>query len=146
MQSIFIAAGKFSRSVSSIDKLSSAALIVSLNLNDPERAASLYTRCSSLYVAHGSTERAAEMLERAASLTSSVEDASRLFFEAIDIYEVDDRLRSSVSCFTRGISFLLLKRQVFRSTLLFYLSAVFESGRPGVSACECAGKGICPFL
>jgi hypothetical protein len=119
------------------DKLSSAAHLVSLHLNNPERASSLYLQASNFFVAHGillllthttgSTERAAEMLEKAAKHTSNFE--VKYYFDAVDIYEnvcipllltswKDDRLRSSVDCFTRGISLFISRDQLLKAAQL----------------------------
>lgn len=46
--------------------METAAQIVAQNMKQPERAAEAYRRASELFVTHGSGDRAAEMLEKAA--------------------------------------------------------------------------------
>ena len=66
----FLKAAECHRNLDSIflaaKALETAANLLYQHLQQPEKASDIYRQCSDYYIAHGSPDRAAEMLEKAA--------------------------------------------------------------------------------
>ncbi|KAJ3417506.1 hypothetical protein HDV05_003370 [Chytridiales sp. JEL 0842] len=90
-------------------QLEMAAQVSVANLNNPVEGARLYHQACDYFVAHGSPDRGAELLEKAAKAleTVDVNQAAELYVEACTIFETEDRLRTGADTFARAVCFLL---------------------------------------
>ncbi|KAJ3217282.1 hypothetical protein HDU67_008194 [Dinochytrium kinnereticum] len=90
-------------------QLEQAGQILAQFLQKPEEASKLYREASNYFLAHGSPDRAAEMLEKAAKQleASNVDEAIELYREAISIYESEDKLRTGAETFGRAVAMTL---------------------------------------
>ncbi|RUP02328.1 soluble NSF attachment protein [Jimgerdemannia flammicorona] len=93
--------------------METAAQILAQNMNQPERAADSYRRASDLYVAHGSADRAAEMLEKAAKNLEStdINAAIELYSSSCSMYESEDRGRFAIGTFERAIGLMVKNKR-----------------------------------
>ncbi|KAJ3127364.1 hypothetical protein HK098_006448 [Nowakowskiella sp. JEL0407] len=89
--------------------LDAAALMLMNQLNKPDESSELYRRASNYYLANGSYDRAAEVLEKAGKALESInpDKAVQLYEESCTIYETEDKMRSGAESFQRFISFLI---------------------------------------
>ncbi|KAI8854480.1 soluble NSF attachment protein, partial [Chytridium lagenaria] len=104
-------------------QLEQGAQILAQFLQKSDEAAKLFREASNYFLAHGSPDRAAEMLEKAAKQleNSNVNESLELYREACSIYESEDKLRTGVDTFTRAVSMALRANKL--------LEAVEFSGR-----------------
>ncbi len=98
--------------------LENAALLSSQQPKGAQEAADLYRKTSDYYLAHGSADRAADCLEKAARYALfdtflilyrameniNVEKALEYYTEALSLIESEDRPRSGVDVFKRAIN------------------------------------------
>nr|KAJ3420804.1 hypothetical protein HK105_005229 [Polyrhizophydium stewartii] len=89
--------------------LETAANLVAQNMNDPRAAGPLFQQASHMFLAHGSADRAGEMLEKAAKSleTSDPAAATQFYLDSCAVFEDEDRLRMGVDTFKRAIAFCL---------------------------------------
>lgn len=87
--------------------LEGAAHIANQQLNQLQLAGELYKRSSDHYLAHGSADRAAEALEKAAKAWETVDGAKAIEFytEALNLIESEDRPRAGIDIFKKAISY-----------------------------------------
>ncbi|KAI9357073.1 hypothetical protein DFJ73DRAFT_822043 [Zopfochytrium polystomum] len=90
-------------------QLEQAAILMIQQLKKPVEGAHLYREASNYFVAHGSGDKGADVLEKAAKAVETADPAlaGELYLEAVSTYESEDKLRQSVDTFTRAISFFL---------------------------------------
>ncbi|KAJ3107023.1 hypothetical protein HDU97_004992 [Phlyctochytrium planicorne] len=95
-------------------QLEQAGQIMGQFLNKPAEAGKLYQEASNYFQAHGSPDRAAEMLEKAAkqSEATDVNLAIELYREACGIYEQEDRLRTGAETFSRAVGMALKANKI----------------------------------
>ncbi|KAJ3080247.1 hypothetical protein HK102_003190 [Quaeritorhiza haematococci] len=89
--------------------LEQAAALAAQQLKKPHDAVELYRRTSDYFLAHGSPDRAAEVLEKAAKAIEplDVDKAIELYIESCSTYENEDRPRMGTDTFKRTIAMLL---------------------------------------
>ncbi|KAG5459050.1 MAG: hypothetical protein BJ554DRAFT_610 [Olpidium bornovanus] len=89
--------------------MESAALVVHQQSNQPVKAGELYNRASDLYHAHGASDKAAEMLEKAGKANEAVDvdRAIEYYIMACTMYEQEDRARFALETFKRTLAVLL---------------------------------------
>ncbi|KAJ3219120.1 hypothetical protein HK099_004814 [Clydaea vesicula] len=94
-------------------KMEAAALICMQHLKNLKDGAEYYRKASYLYQTHGSADRAAECLEKAAKGYESVDvdQAIEFYFQSTQIYENEDKLRTGVDVFKRGISLMVRNKR-----------------------------------
>ena len=87
--------------------LEGAAHITHQQLNKLSLAGELYKKTSDYYLAHGSADRAAEMLEKAAKAWDTIDSKKTIEFytEALALIESEDRPRAGIDIFKRAISY-----------------------------------------
>ncbi|RKP06320.1 hypothetical protein THASP1DRAFT_6127, partial [Thamnocephalis sphaerospora] len=73
---------------------------------DEQRAADCFRQASDFYLAHGSADRAAEILEKAGKILEPVNanEALQLYKDACDLYDSEDRVRFGLDTFQRTAS------------------------------------------
>jgi tetratricopeptide (TPR) repeat protein len=86
--------------------LESSAQLTLEFLKKPAQAAELFKKTSDYYLAHGTSDRAAEALEKAAKALEqvSVEKALEAYAETLSLIESEDRPRAGVDVFKRAIA------------------------------------------
>jgi tetratricopeptide (TPR) repeat protein len=87
--------------------LEGAAYIANQQLNQLQNAGELYKRSSDYYLAHGSADRAAEALEKAAKAWETIDSAKAIEFytEALNLIESEDRPRAGTDIFKKAITY-----------------------------------------
>lgn len=95
-----------------------AATIYSANLGRPDKARSLYQQAARYYQAHGSADKAAELLEKAARDLESLDPngAIELQMEACDVYEEENRPRFAVETLHRTVHLLIRQSQLSKAS------------------------------
>ncbi|KAJ3118569.1 hypothetical protein HDU96_000521 [Phlyctochytrium bullatum] len=95
-------------------QLEQAAQLLSQQLQKPQEAAKVFQEASDYFTAHGSPDRAAEMLEKAAKQLESTDITSclNLYKDACGIYEAEDKMRSGADTFSRAIATALRANKV----------------------------------
>ncbi|KAI9029728.1 soluble NSF attachment protein [Phycomyces nitens] len=93
--------------------MESAALILTQNLGQPQRAAEAYQQASDLFMTQGSIDRAAEQLEKAgrAMETTDINAAIEMYSAACALYEQEDRGRFAIDVFKKAISLLIKSKK-----------------------------------
>ncbi|KAL0076580.1 soluble NSF attachment protein [Phycomyces blakesleeanus] len=93
--------------------MESAALILTQNLGQPQRAAEAYQQASDLFMTQGSIDRAAEQLEKAgrAMETTDINAAIEMYSAACTLYEQEDRGRFAIDVFKKAISLLIKSKK-----------------------------------
>ncbi|KAJ1945739.1 hypothetical protein EC988_005687 [Linderina pennispora] len=87
-----------------------AGILAEQQLKDSAKAIEYYTRASDLFLSHGSSpDKAAELMEKAAKACESVdtEKAIQLHYNALSIYENEDRGRFGVETFRKTTGYLI---------------------------------------
>ncbi|KAI8809571.1 soluble NSF attachment protein [Cladochytrium replicatum] len=94
-------------------QLESAANISVQQTRRLDEAADLYRRTSDYFLAHGSPDRAAEMLEKAAKAMEPVnlDAAIQLYDDACSTYEAEEKLRFGLDTFKRYIALLIRSKR-----------------------------------
>ncbi|RKO95907.1 TPR-like protein, partial [Caulochytrium protostelioides] len=107
LQALFMAAKSYE----------SAASLVAQHLNRPADAAQHYRDASRYFLAHGTPERAAEMLEKAAQLmeATSADDAEQLYDAACAMYIDEDKRRFGVDCHKRATGFAIRQHRLAKA-------------------------------
>jgi tetratricopeptide (TPR) repeat protein len=99
----------------------------------------LYKRASDMYLVHGSGDRAAEMLEKAAlmqdaSTAAGKQQALELYKESLEIYSSEDKLRFSLDTHRNAIKFSIansLLQDAIQLSKQLELVMIKISNRPG---------------
>ncbi|KAJ3099443.1 hypothetical protein HK100_004886 [Physocladia obscura] len=93
--------------------IETAAVMQQTNGKNPKDAARLFKQAADIFVSHGSEQKAAECLEKAAKglETVDVDLAINLYVEACEIYDSDDKPRSGVDTIGRFISLLVRSKR-----------------------------------
>jgi hypothetical protein len=86
--------------------LESSAQLTLEFLKKPAQAADLFKKTSDYYLAHGTSDRAAEALEKAAKALEhvSIEKSLEAYAETLSLIESEDRPRAGVDVFKRAIA------------------------------------------
>ncbi|KAI8900380.1 soluble NSF attachment protein [Globomyces pollinis-pini] len=97
-----------------------AALVLEKNMDQFERASSIYKKASMFYVPGGSPDKAGEILEKSAKVMESVDaiKAADIYVEACQLYVNEDRFRFGVDTFKRALTFCLRSRQIEYSKII----------------------------